>query len=250
MNTEKETKLMNSASRCNMWVLRYPDIKDYLIKELSELRKRYFTDGSTSADYPAFFADILKAHNDLYADSIPCRALFKDDDLKTHQEAVKHYRTIDRYLALDGDVHFKIHGWGNDDIHGVNILSVRVRNEKRKRWEEWDTTGLTWLPDRIGFDKMQNIVTDISNDDTRYNEIRDALRQELAKGWIGESGNATSMAPIRAFAVQCRGLNETIKKYLPESTKKQRANIIIGLFKLAADPSDFAEILDPPRKDA
>ena len=241
---------MASAYLNNMWVLRYPEIRDFLSNYLASLREEYFTDedGVISGNYEAFFSDILQAHNDLYADSIPCRALFNNDNLKAHQKAVKHYNTIDSYLREGGKIQFRLHGWGNDEIHGVNILSIRVRNENRERWVEWDTTGMTWLPERIGFDKMQNIVTDISTDDARYNIIRDALREELAKGWTGEEGKKeTWMRPVHEFAVICRGLNDTIKRYIPDSTNKERAEIIMGLFKFYVDPSKFAEMLNNPQ---
>lgn len=254
MNTEQENNLMKTASRNNIWVLRYPSVKAHLIEFFSDKRGEHFTDadGTTMPNYPAFFADILQAHNDLYVDSLPCIALCKDENLQAHRKAVKHFRTIDSYLKDGGEIHFKLHGWCNGVYEGVNILSIRVENKDKTKGENWDTREMPRLADQLGFDKLRNIVTDISPVDPRYNEIRDVLRRELVeltRGW-GNDGNITWMAPIRSFAVRCRGLNETIKEYLPDSTKKQRAEIIMDLFKFYADPSDFAEILDPPQENA
>lgn len=246
MDTDRNN-LMETAYKSNMWVFRDEAIKAHLSNCLADIRKQYFTDdrGEIRADYPAFFADILRAHNDLYALSLPCRALWDDDTRLMHQKAVKHFRTLDGLLVAGGDIHFKLHGWSGGDTQGVNILSIRV--QKGTRGAEWDTRELSYLPGLLGFDDLCNIVTDITEADARYKDIRDALRRELAKGWTGDE-NATWMAPVRTFARQCLGLDETLQKYLPGTTNKARADMIIRLFALDdspryIDPKKFAEFL-------
>lgn len=233
----------------NSWSECFPAIKEHLVKFLTQIRQEYFTDadGVISANYGAFMADILKAHDTLYEDSIPCRALQDEGQLREHQKAVKTFKTIDSYLKAGGIIHFKLHGWGHHNSSGVNIESVKVSNEMGTRAEIWDARGLTWLPERIGFDKMQNIVTEVFPSDSRYNEIRDALRGELAK-WLAD-GNATWMRPVRDLIKKCGGLNLTLKSYLPESTNVERAGIILQLFQLDdtpfyIDPRKVAELLN------
>ena len=251
MKTEQEKNLMETASRSNIWVSRYPSIKAHLIAVLSDWRVRYFTDtdGTTTASYPAFFANVLRAHNDLYADSLPCLALGDDAQLREHQKAVKLYRDFDRYLVQNGDLYFNIRGWGSEQNQGIIIESIKVR--KGTRSATWNTRDLSYLPEKLGFDRIQKIVTGITEDDPRYNEIRNVLRNELAKGWTGEE-SATWMAPVRALAVSCRPLDATLNKYLPDVSNKDRADLILQLFGLNdypryIDPKRFAEWLNPPK---
>lgn len=251
MNTEQENNLMKTASRNNSWVWLDPAVKVHLIAFLSDIRGKYFTDadGVTMPNYPAFFADILQAHNALYEYSIPCRALLDKKTLEEHQRAVKAIRDFDRYLAQDGDLHFVLRGWGAENHpayeggKGICIESIRVR--KGTRGATWDTRELYYLPELLGFVDLSSIVTDITKEHPRYKRIRTALREELAKGWTG-SGNATWMAPVRTLAERCKELDATLGMYLPDATNMERANIILRLFGLDGSPIDskeFAKIL-------
>ena len=261
MSTEQENNLMETASRNNSWVWLYPAVREHLIAFFSDIRQEYFTnaDGVVKDNYRHFFADILQAHNDLYVDSLPCVALCNNDNLREHQKAVKRFRMIGSYLREGGDIHFKLQGWRKGKYEGLNIISIRVENVQKTRSEkivfgnsklnpQANISERPELPTKLGFDSLPIMVTDlsISKDDPRYNKIRNVLLNELAE--LEGEGNNTWRAPINAFAVQCRGLNETIKKYLPESLKKDRADIIMKLFHFYCDPSDFAEILDPLQK--
>ena len=75
MSTEQENNLMETASRNNSWVWLYPAVREHLNAFFSDIRQEYFTnaDGATMPNYPAFFADILQAHNILYEYARDCR---------------------------------------------------------------------------------------------------------------------------------------------------------------------------------
>lgn len=251
MVTEQDNNLMRTSSRNNSWVWLYPAVREHLVAFLSEMRVEYFTDtdGATMPNYPAFFADILQAHNGLYEYARDCRDFW--DNLQDNQKRIKQLRDFDRYLVADGDLHFVLRGWGaeNHPVYeggkGICIESIRVR--KGTRGATWDTRELFYLPELLGFVDLSSIVTDITKEHPRYKTIRNALREELAKGWTG-SGNTTWMAPVRALAERCRDLDATLKKYLPDDTTNlKRAEIILRLFGLDDAPIDtkeFAKILN------
>lgn len=257
MITEQDNNLMRTSSRNNSWVWLYPAVREHLVAFLSEMRVEYFTDtdGATMPNYPAFFADILQAHNGLYEYARDCRDFW--DNLQDNQKRIKQLRDFDRYLVADGDLHFVLRGWGaeNHPVYeggkGICIESIRVK--KGTRGATWDTRVLYYLPELLGFDDPSNIGTTITKEHPRYKIIRNALREELAK-WTG-SGNATWMAPVRALAERCRDLDATLKKYLPDDTTNlKRAEIILRLFGLDDSPKDiyidpkkFAEWLKLPK---
>ena len=241
MNTAQEIDLMKSAVSNNIWVHRNPAVKEHLISVLSEIRKKYFADDIDKGN--AFNADILTDHNELYTESLPCIHLRDKKALVEHQEAIKHFRTIDRYLENDGDIEFKLQGWEQGGTQGVNVASIRVWNKGHSKSELWNTRELSHLPDKLGFNEIGYIVTEVQQGSPRYNAIREALRSELSQGWTGK-GNATYMAPVRAFAELCKPLDAKIKEHLPDSTNVERARIILRLFDIDADDADFSELLN------